>query len=75
MAMHFAWNGLTHHGDGVWLYGGDKPGTGGQITTSEFWSVVSEKQYKRNCFAGSVIFFVIAAGFVYEAWKGPPKSE
>ena len=75
LAIHFAWDGLTHHGNGVWLYGGDVPGTGGQITTNEFWSVVSEKKYQRNCFAGTVMFLVVAAGFAYEACKGPPKSD
>ena len=29
IGFHFFVDGLTHHGKGVWTFGGDEPGTGG----------------------------------------------
>lgn len=72
LAGHCAWDGLTHRGNGVWLFGGDKPGTGGQIGTDEFEAVIPEAQYKRNCYGAAGLFFVFGAGFLWEvtrAWK------
>jgi hypothetical protein len=66
---YFAWEGITHKGQGAWLFGGAEPGTGGQIETDEHLAVVSQSQYKRNCYATAVVFFLISAGTFWEAVK------
>lgn len=69
---HFAWQGITHHGSGVWEFGGDEPGTGGQIGTDEIREVIPEARYKRECYATSVMFFVFAGTILcgaIQAWR------
>jgi hypothetical protein len=66
---HFAWDGITHHGSGVWQFGGDEPGTDGQIGTDEFSEVIPETQYKRECYAAAVMFFVFGGGILWEVIK------
>ena len=54
------WEGVTHHGSGVWTFDGDEP---------EF---VSEHQYKRECYCNAVMFFLFAGGLLWGVigtWK------
>jgi hypothetical protein len=66
------WEGLTHHGSGVWTFGGDEPGTGGNVGTDEHSEIVSEHQYKRECYRNAVVFFLFAGGLLWGVigtWK------
>jgi hypothetical protein len=66
------WRGITHHGKGWREYGGAAPESSGLPDTDEHWEQVSETQYKRECYADGVMFFivggVILAGVIKE-WR------
>ena len=69
---HFAWEGIAHHGNGVWEFGGDEPGTGGQLGTNEHQDVIPEGQYKRECYVTAALFFFfggIVLWDVIKKWK------
>lgn len=69
---HFAWRGITHHGSGVWEFGGDEPGTGGNLGTDEHREVIPEGQYKRECYATMALFFFFGGVVLADAirrWK------
>ena len=63
---HFAWDGITHHGSGVWEFGGYDSGA------DEYQAVIPEAEYKRHCYVGAVMFFVFAGIFMVggiEKWR------
>lgn len=69
---NLVWSGITHVGPGVWRYGGDVPGTGGNVATEEFQAVIPENQYKRECYVGGsgLIFVgVLILADVIRTWK------
>jgi len=69
---HFLWQAITHKGSGVWTFGGDEPGTGGQLGSDEYQAVISGGEYKRQCEVNACMFFVIGGLIVAEAirrWK------
>lgn len=61
------WRGLTHHGPGVWEFGGPEPGTGGNVETPEYRDTVSESSYKRLCYRDAATFFLFGGLFLYGA--------
>jgi hypothetical protein len=67
---HLMWEGITHVGAGAWKYGGDEGWRGSG--TEEYWAVIPEHQYKRECYAaaGGLFLFggVILWGIIAK-WK------
>ena len=70
------WDAKTHVGPGVWTYG--SVGSDYRPDTDITEEVISEKQYKRNCYVrGGFFIFVgviISRGMI-EAWKKRNKLE
>lgn len=54
---YFLWESGKHHGSGVVQFGGEAPYGG--IGTDTFSEVVSERQYRRNYYAGGVAFLCL----------------
>ena len=74
LGCNFTWKAVSHHGDGIWTFGGDKPGTDYAISTDEFNAVISETQYKRRCWTEAFIFFAAGLGIsigIIREWKKP----
>jgi len=65
----FAWEGITHRGNGVWDFGGDEPGTGGQLGTDEHQDVIPEDQNKRECYVDAAMFFSVGGVILWEVVK------
>ena len=61
--------GITHHGNGVWEFGGDEPGTGGSLGTDEYRDVVSEDQYKRECYVTAALFLFFGGIVLWDGIK------
>lgn len=72
MGGHSLWDGTAHVGSGVWVFGGDEPGTGGAAGTDEYQDVIPENEYKRQCYVYAAMFFLFG-GFllwgVIKWWK------
>jgi hypothetical protein len=69
---HFAWRGITHHGDGVWTFGGYESESHGDMGSDEHAEVISEHQFKRECYVTAVMFFVMGVGIlsgVISKWR------
>ena len=60
----FAWRGATHRGVGVWSYGGGET-IGGGFAADEHTEVVSEGVYRHECYLAAGMFFVVAAGCLW----------
>ncbi len=64
LGVYGAWDGVTHVGPGVWTFGGDD--------VDDHSEVVSEAQYKRECYRAAVMFFVFGGLILCgatENWK------
>jgi hypothetical protein len=61
--------GITHHGNGVWEFGGDEPGTGGSLGTDEYQDVISEGQYKRECYVTAALFLFFGGIVLWDGIK------
>lgn len=78
IASDLAWSGLTHRGPGWWKFGGDEPGTGGWISTPEYWERIPEAEYRRQSLGGAGILLIVGALFLYaaiKAWRERSKLE
>ena len=78
LGIFSTWKGITHHGNGVWTYGGEEPGTGGNVVTKETEEIISEKQYRKESYAAAIPFFILGVIFLGNSittWKERDKLE